>query len=89
MLTLLPAFLLAGAATKKGGSDGLELPAYYYEWAAKISQLGPERRANTLAQLPEDDRLLVQRILDQSAAQSAERSAQRGAFVLLLGSITI
>jgi hypothetical protein len=36
-------------------------------WAATMADMPPDQRANMLDQLPEDDRLIVQRILDTNA----------------------
>ncbi|CAL8460559.1 g88 [Coccomyxa elongata] len=45
------------------------IPEYYKEWAATIERLGPEEQARTLGQMTEDDRLVVQRIMDQSSVR--------------------
>jgi len=50
------------------------IPEYYKQWAATIERLGPEEQARTLEQMSEDDRLIVQRIIDQS---SIHRSTSR------------
>ncbi|KAK9820200.1 hypothetical protein WJX72_007422 [[Myrmecia] bisecta] len=70
-----------GHGRSRVGSDGEELdeiPAFYYEWAAKIQELPHERQSSTLGQMTEDDRLVVQRILDQAAVNRA-KPPQRGA----------
>ena len=53
----------------KVGDDGEEVPAYYHQWAAKIEDMSPARQADVLDQLGEDDRMIVQRILDHNAVQ--------------------
>ena len=51
------------------------VPEYYRQWAATIERLGPEEQARTLGQMTEDDRLVVQRIIDQSSVRRS--SAKR------------
>lgn len=60
------------------GDDGEEVPAYYHQWAAKIQDMSPARQADVLDQLGEDDRLIVQRILDHNAVQRSNDSAMSG-----------
>ena len=62
----------------KVGDDGEEVPAYYHQWAAKIQDMSPARQADVLDQLGEDDRLIVQRILDHNAVQRSNDSAMSG-----------
>ena len=62
----------------KVGNDGEEVPAYYHQWAAKIQDMSPARQADVLDQLGEDDRLIVQRILDHHAVQRSNNSAMSG-----------
>ena len=62
----------------KVGDDGEEVPAYYHQWAAKIQDMSPARQADVLDQLGEDDRLIVQRILDHHAVQRSNNSAMSG-----------
>ncbi len=57
------------------GDDGEEVPAYYHQWAAKIQDMSPARQADVLDQLGEEDRLIVQRILDHAAVQRSNDSA--------------
>jgi hypothetical protein len=60
------------------GDDGEEVPAYYHQWAAKIQDMSPARQADVLDQLGEEDRLIVQRILDHAAVQRSNDSAMSG-----------
>lgn len=60
------------------GDDGEEVPAYYHQWAAKIQDMSPARQADVLDQLGEDDRLIVQRILDHNVVQRSNDSAMSG-----------
>ena len=60
------------------GDDGEEVPAYYHQWAAKIQDMSPARQADVLDQLGEEDRLIVQRILDHAAVQRSNDSAVSG-----------
>ncbi|KAA6417305.1 MAG: hypothetical protein FRX49_12729 [Trebouxia sp. A1-2] len=62
------------------GDDGEEVPAYYHQWAAKIQDMSPARQADVLDQLGEEDRLIVQRILDHAAVQRSNDSAMSGIF---------
>lgn len=62
----------------KVGDDGEEVAAYYHQWAAKIQDMSPARQADVLDQLGEDDRLIVQRILDHNAVQRSNDSATSG-----------
>ena len=73
----LLAFMLSSFAGKgvKVGDDGEEVPAYYHQWASKIQDMSPARQADVLDQLGEDDRLIVQRILDHAAVQRSNDSA--------------
>lgn len=70
--------LLASGKGFKVGDDGEEVPAYYHQWAAKIQDMSPARQADVLDQLGEDDRLIVQRILDHNAVQRSNDSAMSG-----------
>ena len=54
------------------------MPAYYHQWAAKIQDMSPARQADVLDQLGEDDRMIVQRILDHNAVQRSSDSAMSG-----------
>lgn len=60
------------------GDDGEEVPAYYHQWAAKIQDMSPARQADVLDQLGEEDRLIVQRILDHAVVQRSNDSALSG-----------
>ncbi|KAL0025471.1 hypothetical protein WJX77_003681 [Trebouxia sp. C0004] len=60
------------------GDDGEEVPAYYHQWAVKIQDMSPARQADVLDQLGEEDRLIVQRILDHAAVQRSNDSAMSG-----------
>lgn len=71
-------FVLAPGKGIKVGDDGEEVPAYYHQWAAKIQDMSPARQADVLDQLGEDDRLIVQRILDHNAVQRSNDSAVSG-----------
>lgn len=73
-----PATLLGSGKGIKVGDDGEEVPAYYHQWAAKIQDMSPARQADVLDQLGEDDRLIVQRILDHNAVQRSNDSAMSG-----------
>jgi hypothetical protein len=86
---LVEAAVAAGKAPWLAFSSGLALPGqhrrddgevapYYYEWASSIAEQPPERRANMLASLSEDDRLVVQRILDEQLVASSEVGARTG-----------
>lgn len=50
------------------------VPEHYSQWAATIEKLSPEEQARVLGQLPEEDRLVVQRIIDQSAIGRSSRA---------------
>jgi hypothetical protein len=53
------------------------LPEHYKQWAAAIEGLSPEEQARVLGQMPEEDRLVVQRIIDQAAiGRSSAPSAE-------------
>lgn len=54
------------------------IPEYYHQWAQTIAALPTEERARTLGAMPEDDRLIVQRLIDAAAirAAAAERHSQ-------------
>ena len=43
-------------------SNDAEIPEYYRQWAAAIGRLRPEEQMRTLAQMSEEDRLIVQRL---------------------------
>ena len=70
--------MLSSGKGIKVGDDGEEVPAYYHQWAAKIQDMSPARQADVLDQLGEDDRLIVQRILDHNAVQRSIHSAMSG-----------
>ena len=49
------------------------MPAFFYEWAAQLRALPADRRTAALGAMPEDDRLTLQRILDQEALARGPR----------------
>ena len=67
----------AGKGTKVG-DNGEEVAAYYHQWAAKIQDMSPARQADVLDQLGEEDRLIVQRILDSAAVKRSNSSTRSG-----------
>ena len=67
---------VARKAMVRSVGDEHELPAHYYEWAATLSELSPDQRATVLNTLPEDDRLHVQRILDDAIISGSQRRVQ-------------
>ena len=67
----------AGKGTKVG-DEGEEVAAYYHQWAAKIQDMSPDRQADVLDQLGEEDRLIVQRILDSAAVKRSNSSTRSG-----------
>lgn len=48
------------------GELAAETPPFYYDWAAQLSRLSPNSRAAALGALEEEDRLVVQRIMDEA-----------------------
>ena len=52
-------------------SNDAEIPEYYRQWAAAIRRLSPEEQMRTLAQMSEEDRLIVQRLMDRSSMQAS------------------
>ncbi|KAK9842040.1 hypothetical protein WJX81_005559 [Elliptochloris bilobata] len=62
----LDVFAPKGARPRPPAGGGA-VPAFFYEWAAQLSALPADRRAAALGAMPEDDRLTLQRILDQEA----------------------
>ena len=48
-------------------SDDDQIPEYYRQWAATIARLGHDEQMRTLAQMSEEDRLIVQRLMDRSS----------------------
>ena len=52
-------------------SNDAEIPEYYRQWAAAIGRLSPEEQMRTLAQMSEEDRLIVQRLMDRSSMQAS------------------
>ena len=59
-------------------SNDAEIPEYYRQWAAAIGRLSPKEQMRTLAQMSEEDRLIVQRLMDRSSMQaSGARAASR------------
>lgn len=75
---LVAVCLLGSGKGIRVGDDGEEVPAYYHQWAAKIQDMSPARQADVLDQLGEDDRLIVQRILDHNVVQRSNDSAMSG-----------
>lgn len=65
----------AGGAERANSFSESDAPAYFHDWAAKIESMPPDRAASTLDALAEQDRLRVQRIIDENAM---ERTRARG-----------
>ena len=61
--------LCAGKGQMWSPSDDDHVPEYYRQWAATIARLGHDEQMRTLAQMSEDDRLIVQRLMDRSSVR--------------------
>lgn len=59
----------AGKGQMWSPSDDDHVPEYYRQWAATIARLGHDEQMRTLAQMSEDDRLIVQRLMDRSSVR--------------------
>lgn len=59
--------MCAGKGQMWSPSDDDHVPEYYRQWAATIARLGHDEQVRTLAQMSEDDRLIVQRLMDHSS----------------------
>ena len=57
----------AGKGQMWSPSDDDHIPEYYRQWAATIARLGHDEQMRTLAQMSEDDRLVVQRLMDRTS----------------------
>lgn len=51
---------------QRGRSESGKVAAYYFEWADQLSRLSPGTRAAALGAMQEEDRMEVQRILDEA-----------------------
>eukprot|EP00887_Chlorella_sp_A99_P002539 scaffold6.g2539.t1 len=56
----------AALGSQGHGRPTAETPPYYFDWAAQLARLSPASQAAALGALAEEDRLAVQRILDES-----------------------
>ena len=65
----------AGGAERANSFAESDTPAYFHDWAAKIEAMPPDRAASTLEALAEQDRLRVQRIMDEHAMQRSRSHA--------------
>ena len=59
----------AGKGQMWSPSDDDQIPEYYRQWAATLARLGHDERMRTLAQMSEEDRLIVQRLMDRSSVR--------------------
>lgn len=64
-----------GRSSSQDASRADDTPDHYYQWAATLADMPPDQRATMLDHLPEDDRLIVQRILDTATITSQQRKA--------------
>ena len=67
-----------GGARPRPPAAGGAVPAFFHEWAAQLAALPADRRAAALGAMPEDDRLVLQRILDQAAVARSPASEMLG-----------
>ena len=77
----------AGKGQMWSPSDDDQIPEYYRQWAATIGRLGHDEQLRTLMQMSEEDRLIVQRIMDASSVQGlggSKRNNVRPEVLLLL-----
>ncbi|GAB4822669.1 hypothetical protein N2152v2_009715 [Parachlorella kessleri] len=61
-------------------ANGSTIEPYYYDWAAQLAKLSPDNRAAALGAMAEEDRLVVQRILDEAALGEAMLDEQHLAY---------
>ena len=54
-------------------SDDSQIPEYYRQWAATIEKLGHDEQLRTLAQMSEEDRLIVQRLMDHTSVRLSSK----------------
>lgn len=61
----------AGKGQMWSPSDDDQIPEYYRQWAATIGRLGHDEQLRTLMQMSEEDRLIVQRLMDAASVQGS------------------
>lgn len=65
--------LCAGKGQMWSPSDDNQIPEYYRQWTATIEKLGHDEQLRTLAQMSEEDRLIVQRLMDHTSVRLSSR----------------
>ena len=56
----------SGMRTNTVNNNNASAQSFYYEWASQLVKMSPETRAAALGAMQEDDRLEVQRIMDEA-----------------------
>ena len=77
-----------GGPRPRPPAGGGAVPTYFHEWAAQLAALPVDKRAAALGAMPEDDRLVLQRILDQEAVARSPHSETLGSNTLGHGTLS-